>query len=378
MIPLLYSGSVKNVLGPLPGTTDVLFDYTDSFSVFDWGKMPDELPGKGAALAVLACHFSEIIESRVSWGKFAQSPECERLRAANPFGVELERAGAEVFTQGLRTHYLGATENGNRLAELKAPFNQMRVKGVKVVRPKSDPSRGYDYSEVIQAKGLRLVPLEVVFRFGCPPGSSLLARIEQDPQYLAKRGFGKFVVTAESRWDFPVTEFFTKLEQTDRPVTPTEAEEMTGLTPAQLLRLSCQTAWVASLLKSVLNKHGLDLADGKLEWAVDDDGNFTLIDAIGPDELRILKNGIQLSKEFLRSRYKASNWYAEVAREKEKSVIDWKSRVQAKPPKLKAEEVFAGSMIYQTLANTLTERPWFPDAWSMDRLNQELQELGKR
>ena len=34
--------------GPVPG---VVFDYSDAYSVFDWGRMPDTIPGKGSALA---------------------------------------------------------------------------------------------------------------------------------------------------------------------------------------------------------------------------------------------------------------------------------------------------------------------------------------
>ena len=51
MIATLYRGSVKDVKGPWGG--GVAFDYTDAYSVFDWGRMPDLLPQKGAALATL-------------------------------------------------------------------------------------------------------------------------------------------------------------------------------------------------------------------------------------------------------------------------------------------------------------------------------------
>ena len=56
LFPILYRGSVKDVLGPVavpslaPGERAVFFAYTDAFSVFDWGKMPDLLPRKGERL----------------------------------------------------------------------------------------------------------------------------------------------------------------------------------------------------------------------------------------------------------------------------------------------------------------------------------------
>ncbi|HEX3853011.1 MAG TPA: hypothetical protein VHW01_18740, partial [Polyangiaceae bacterium] len=60
MSQLIYRGSVKDLKGPVRARTGtepvnaVIFDYTDAYSVFDWGRMPDALARKGEALAVLA------------------------------------------------------------------------------------------------------------------------------------------------------------------------------------------------------------------------------------------------------------------------------------------------------------------------------------
>jgi len=44
MIPNVYRlGSVKKIRGE-EGSTPWLFDFSDHYSLFDWGKMPDELP----------------------------------------------------------------------------------------------------------------------------------------------------------------------------------------------------------------------------------------------------------------------------------------------------------------------------------------------
>ena len=58
---VLYRGSVKDLRGPVemllrsgevaPG---LVFDYSDAYSVFDWGRMPDLLPRKGSSLALIA------------------------------------------------------------------------------------------------------------------------------------------------------------------------------------------------------------------------------------------------------------------------------------------------------------------------------------
>ena len=60
---------------------------------------------------------------------------------------------------------------------------------------------------------------------------------------------------------------------------------------------------VAHRLNEVFAATGLLLWDGKLEFAFadkDESGNrrFKLVDSIGPDELRLTYNGVQLSKVF--------------------------------------------------------------------------------
>ena len=50
--PVLYRGSVKNVRGEV-SAKELLFEFSDRFSVFDWGEMPDALDEKGKTLAVM-------------------------------------------------------------------------------------------------------------------------------------------------------------------------------------------------------------------------------------------------------------------------------------------------------------------------------------
>ena len=63
---LLFEGSVKNVL-KVPQTGDFIFEFSDRFSVFDWGAMPDTLDGKGVALASMANFFFEYLGDKKSW-----------------------------------------------------------------------------------------------------------------------------------------------------------------------------------------------------------------------------------------------------------------------------------------------------------------------
>lgn len=50
MLKLVYEGSVKRLLERADIPERLYFEFTDDFSVFDWGKMPDSISKK-------ACHW---------------------------------------------------------------------------------------------------------------------------------------------------------------------------------------------------------------------------------------------------------------------------------------------------------------------------------
>ena len=52
----MYAGSVKNIYST-DSVSNLIFEFTDDYSVFDWGKMPDAIPRKGEALAKLMPSF---------------------------------------------------------------------------------------------------------------------------------------------------------------------------------------------------------------------------------------------------------------------------------------------------------------------------------
>ena len=57
---IIYRGSVKDIRG-VEGQSPYVFEFSDRYSVFDWGEMPDELDGKGEALAVMAWLFFDLL-----------------------------------------------------------------------------------------------------------------------------------------------------------------------------------------------------------------------------------------------------------------------------------------------------------------------------
>lgn len=385
-LPIVYRGSVKDLRGPVPYSSQdaLVFDYTDAYSVFDWGRMPDPLAHKGEALAVLAAHFFEALEKPESWKEFSKSPEALALRKGNRFGAAFNELGEKLQAEGLRTHFLGAGRESS--ASEQMPFSRIWVQKVNIEKPVLGTVLGRvvpDYSRVAHTPLPRLIPLEVVFRFSCPPGSSLLSRVEKDPEYLASRGYPdlKLDEVQQGPWGFPFLETFTKLESTDRLVSLNEALTLSGLASARLQEVLFLSAWVAGYLRAAFGKAGLELADGKFEWALNSEGSIMLVDAIGPDELRVLKNGTQLSKEFLRNFYRNTRWYTQV--EKAKSIAqaqgsaDWKRFVGQEPPVLPAELRELAEQIYQSLANRLTGKKWFLEAWDLEKVCERLAEVAR-
>ncbi len=392
MISTMYRGSVKDLLGPAKSglIETVVFDYTDAFSVFDWGRMPDFLPKKGESLATLAADFFERLEQPEAWKEFSKSPEALALRKANRFGSSFNELGEELQAAGLRTHYLGVLESSpsspfvepKKLSAVSQPVRRMAVKQISVVKPKLSSVLGRilpDYYPTRSSPPPRLVPLEVVFRMTCPPGSSLIERVERDPGYLASLGFPDVKIEPGMRWNFPVLELFTKLEASDRPVSLSEALAISGLSATQLQELLLKTTWVAGLLRYWCSKVGLELADGKLEWAISESGQSFLVDAIGPDELRILSSGVQLSKEFLRTFYRNTQWYQTIEKAKShaktQGLAEWKRMVSDHPPALPPHYREVASQVYMALTNGLTGRKWFAEAWSLEKVIRELQAI---
>lgn len=412
----MYRGSVKDVLGPVQakGHTAVVFRYSDAFSVFDWGRMPDAIPRKGEALALMGAALFSRLENPTAWQDFSRSQVALALRKGitsvhsvqlkkgiredgtpTSLGSAFNELGERLQKEGLRTHYLGLAREADlaadgaavapvELSALREPLKCMLVRQVSVVKPTLRAVMGkavVDYAPTREAPAPRLVPLEVVFRFGAPEGSSILERVAKNPAYWESLPLPAELVGAKlkagAKWEFPVLELFTKLESTDRPVGMNEALAISGLNAEQMQELMVQATWIAGFLRATCAKCGLELWDGKLEFALGPDGKVFLVDAIGPDELRLTAPApggglVHLSKEFIRAFYRDTEWYAQTVEAKKKAAAsgnaDWKRGVNVPPPPLPAAHVELVSQLYMTLTQLIGGGTWFPGAWSLDRL----------
>ena len=323
-LTLLKRGSVKNLWGTIPGKNEIVFEFTDDFSVFDWGKMPDPIPGKGEALRGLAAHlFRELAQPR-SWRSFFNSDTGKKIGASTS---ELRR---ELESVGMRSCF-----RGEYLSAEGKPL------GLRV-----------EYLSTEKNAESRLIPLEVVFRHSLTDKSSFF---ERNPKTTLTPGYC---------FETPLIEYFTKLEPIDRFLETSEEIQRVGQISDGIRRELEQRSVLLSLwLKRECECRELELVDGKFEWGLDREGRITLADAIGPDELRLVErrkgfsidpsNPTRLSKEFLREYYRDSQWYNEISNLKKQGTLEegWQSKVQAAVPVLPRDALSRATALYRGIEN---------------------------
>lgn len=311
MSELIHRGSVKDIYRY--DEKSLLFKFSNRFSVFDWGQMPDEIEEKGQALASFSKSLYCKLESPLFWK--------EHLSHSGPMAEKLKK-------EGLRTHQLNLDCGNDEIIvkEVACPRGELEFY-------KTSPADAF-------------IPLEVIFRLGVVSGSSLLAR---DP--------AKY--TAGQIFDEAMVEFSTKWEARDRMLSNDEAQELAFLSHSEMSELVELTQCLAQALKSFFGSRDISLWDGKVEWAFyahEGKRSFILVDSIGPDELRLTYQDLALSKEFLRSWYRKTDWYKDLLNAKEK-FGDTFHKHCTQPEVLPQQLRHDISQMYKTLASLIDNKP---------------------
>ncbi len=310
------------------------FLFSDRYSVFDWGEMPDHIDGKGAALCLMGAYCFE---------------ELEKL--------------------GVKTHYRGLVNKDGkavRLAELKEPSSVMEVVMVNVYRPQTSVSGGkivHDYSAYNPTLKNCLIPLEVIYRNGLPEGSSVFKRLVQGKVTLADLGLDHQPQPGETL-EKPIFDVSTKLEETDRYITWMEAQKISGLTDSELANVKDVLLKADQTITKAASNAGLKNEDGKIELAFDDQRNLMTVDVLGTlDECRFTLGGVHVSKEVARQFYKKTQWYSDCEQAKKdaeaQGVQEWKSLCKLQPPKLDPQLKKIISQMYMSVANEMSGKKLF-------------------
>ena len=302
------------------------FVFTDRYSVFDWGPMPDEIPEKGAGLCTTGAY------------------SFERLREA-----------------GVDTHYRGVDtgEGPTALTEAEAAPTEMAIDLTAVPELPHD-GRTYDYEAFHAATGSHyLIPLEVVFRNRVPVGSSLRRRSAPADHGLDLDDWPAGAVEL----DEPIVEFSTKFEASDRYLDDAEADRVAGRADLGALRSVART--VNRVVTDRAAEAGLVHEDGKIECLYDD-GTVRVADVVGTfDENRFSHDGRPVSKEVVRQYYRREqpDWVEAVsaakAEAKRRDAADWRALVDVEPMALPAAVVRGVADLYRAGANAYTGRDWF-------------------
>jgi phosphoribosylaminoimidazole-succinocarboxamide synthase len=310
------------------------FHFSDRYSVFDWGEMPDHIDGKGAALCLMGAYCFERLEEK-----------------------------------GVRTHYRGLVDEKGKVVrfdELETPTNMMEFHLVNVYRPRAYMENGklkYDYSVYTPKLKNFLIPLEIIYRNGLPEGSSIFKRLEQGLITLEDLGLDHYPKVGE-RLAKPIFDVSTKLEEGDRYITWREAQRLAGLTDSEIEEIKEVLLKVDETITEIASKAGLVNEDGKIELAFDDERRLMVADVVGTlDECRFTYQGLHVSKEIARIYYRQTEWAKQVEKAKQKAkeqgVKNWKRLVKAQPPKLDSKLKTMISQIYMAAANEMTGKKVF-------------------
>ena len=331
-------GSVKDleiVKKPTESSMGVgRFCFSDRYSVFDWGEMPDKIAGKGQALCLIGAYCFELLEKR-----------------------------------GIKSHFRGLVDaNGKvtKFRELKQPSDMMEVSLVNVYEPIAHEKSGklsYDYSFYTPKLKNCLIPLEIIYRNGLPEGSSVFKRLEQGKTTLKNLGLDHYPAPGE-HFSRPLFDVSTKLEQIDRYVTWDEAKVIAGLTNLELVAVKTILSKVNDTITEMACHATLRNEDGKIELAFDENRKIMVVDVVGTlDESRFTYDGFHISKEIARQFYKKTSWFRDVEEAKKaaetKGVTDWKTLCKSQPPKLEPGLRIFISQLYMAAANELTRHKFF-------------------
>jgi len=314
------------------------FCFSDRYSVFDWGEMPDLIDNKGAAIALLGAYFFEKLEE-----------------------------------MGIPTHYIGLVEKDSvkKLSELEKPTSAMEVNILRVINPRLKENH-YDYSIYQEERGGFLIPLELIYRNYLPPGSSVFKRLEKGeiaPQDLGLAGMPH----PNQKLDTPIMDVSTKLEVTDRYISWQEAQEISGLRDRELADLKKITGTINELITGEFSRIGLVNEDGKIEVGFDFQRQLMLVDVLGTlDECRFTFEGLPVSKEVLRIYYRDTTWHQSTEEAKKEDRQNWKNICRMAPEPLPPRLKQLVSQIYCSCTNEITGKEWFKGVMPLEEIMAEI------
>jgi phosphoribosylaminoimidazole-succinocarboxamide synthase len=173
--------------------------------------------------------------------------------------------------------------------------------------------------------------------------------------------------------DKPIYDVSTKLEITDRYMSWSEAQEISGLNDTELASLKELTATINNFITNEFAQIGLVNEDGKIELGFDLQRRLMLVDVFGTlDECRFTYDGLPVSKEIARIHYRNTDWNAAVEEAKKKDRQHWKEICKLKPEPLSPKLKQLISQIYCGVTNEITKKEWFKDIPALKNILKDI------
>lgn len=341
----------KDSFGPVSmegheGAPLILHKFHDSFSILNWGRMPDLLQGRGR----LASRFFSVLNDRYrdpeSWKTFLRSPEALTFRKA---GGSLSQGGgassvlnALADTLPLRSNYLGSVREtvfreldpSRPLArtDLIPPEAEGQESGLPLCEHFPEIKGGQslilgravcDFRNWRSATGAKLLPFEIENHFVLNPVS--LETLKTDSLSIPKTASLRMLQDGAS-FDFPLVELVSNQDPCERRIGFPEALGITGFSPERLQETLLLSAWIAAWCRYQLR--GFRLHSIRLRFGLDAGDGLVLVDAFGPDDLVLEREGKWIHPQALISYYAKTSWFEGVVRARRHAIefglTDWK------------------------------------------------------
>ncbi|TMR35913.1 phosphoribosylaminoimidazolesuccinocarboxamide synthase [Nonomuraea zeae] len=303
-MPVLHSTKNLQIVEPPTTTREGIgrFEYTDTYTVFHYGRMPDLIPGKGEAICRMAVFNFRMLEEA-----------------------------------GVPTHF-----------RRFIPPNAIEFDLARVPDPAAGPPAPVERSY--------LVPVQILFRNELPQGSSVHRRLAAGELTLDGVGL-RVIPVAGEKLERPFIEYATMLHDVNRFISRDEAQRLAGLTDGHFQAMHDTAVKVNEVLTGHAAKVGLSHCDGKAEFLMSSDARIVLADSPGtPDESRLMYDGVHCGKQVLR------NWYVANGLDipTRQLIADGVPRSRwPRPAPLPPEFLPAMSDLYRSLSETWTgERRW--------------------
>jgi len=389
-LDLVFEGSVKRVWRPVEIDDRLWFEYSDDYSILDWRPMPDKIKNRGKALTVLSAFFFEQLASAETWARVPLSP------AIAPFSSDwLDRRWnhltfSHVLSEhGAPSHYQAVVAaDGEPLSFEEAAASRtpvyLEVLPAEIVHPEPHSLLAqtvYYYGNRPLESARRVIPLAVWFHSALPLGSALHKKLSSEPEYARALGLDR-VAPEGHLLDRPILQFSAALEPGQRILSVQEALLVSGLPPGQFDEMVELSYCLALGLRSLFAEKGIELWDGRLQFAQAAEG-LVLIDGIEPDELRLLSQGVRLSKDLVEPLYMGTAWEKAIGEAKAKARTlgrpDWqdmcRSRWKMEPEPLPAQFKQVMDDLYASLANHVIGKQLFPEATPLADLVKAIRQL---